>query len=155
MGTALQPTGGKIFKRVFFSVGGAVLVWGLWSTLSLADALGAFHEPPLRLEQSGPSVIVHVERLGMYYCQVGRILVQESDSGKTVYEAVTKGDTPIIFNFKLAAGSNPTEIKTEFRGTYSVVQPRSDRYFWLQRGVRYRITVWGDSWTFRRASFVL
>jgi hypothetical protein len=60
-----------------------------------------------------------------------------------------------MFNFKLAAGANPTRIDSDWSDLYNVLQPRSNASFWLQRGVRYRITVWGDSWAFRRASFVL
>jgi len=155
MDTTLAPTDRKILKRVFYSVGGALLAGILLTVLAFADGLGVFHEPPLRLEQSGSTVVVHVERLGEYYCPVGRIRIQEYDTGKTVFESAAKGYAPPIFNFKLTAGSNSTQIDSESNDLYSVLQPRSDPSFWLQRGVRYRVTVWGDSWTFRRASFVL
>jgi hypothetical protein len=155
METTLPLTGRKNLKRICYSAAGALLFGTLLIVVAFADALGVFHEPPLRLEQSSSTVVVHVERLGEYFCPVGRIRIQESDSGKTVFESVAKGTAPAIFNFKLIAGSNPTQINSWFSDSYSVLRPGSDASFWLQRGVRYRITVWGDSWTFRRASFVL
>lgn len=144
-----------ILKRIFWSVGGVVLGVVLLLVLAFADALGFFHEPPLRLEQSGSTVTAHVERLGEYYCPVGRIRIQELDSGKTVYESVATQRAPQIFNFKLVEGENPDRLVGEDSDSYRVIEPRSGSSFTLRRGIRYRLTVWGATWTFSRASFML
>jgi len=131
------------------------LLAGLLFLLAFADALGFFHEPPLRLEQSGSTLTAHVERLGEYYSPVGRIRIQESDSGQVVYEAVAAKWPPEVFNFRLAAGANPTRLMGDDSDSYNVIEPRRVSTFLLKSGVRYRLTVWGDSWTFSRANFVL
>jgi len=128
---------------------------GLLFILAFADALGFFYDPPLRLEQNGATITAHVERLGEYFCAVGRIRIQESGSGKTVYESIAMQRAQQIFNFKLVDGENPTRLFGEDSDSYKVVEPRIGSNFTLRRGVRYRLTAWGDSWTFRRATFVL
>jgi hypothetical protein len=145
----------RILKRILWTAGGAVLLAGFLFVLAFADALGLFHEPPLRLEQSGSSVTAHVERLGEYYSPVRRVRIQESRSGRIIYEAIAKKSTPVIFNFKLAAGENQTRLFGDEDDAYNVVEPHNDGTFALNRGVHYRLTVWGDTWTFRRADFVL
>jgi hypothetical protein len=90
-------------------------------------------------------VTAHVERLGEYYCPVGHIRIQESESGKIVYESVAAHYTPVIFNFKMVAGANPTRLIGDDSDSYRVIEPRTGSTFTLVRGVRYRLTVWGDS----------
>ena len=145
----------RILKRILWAIGGAALLTGLLFALAFADAMGFFHDPPLRLEQSGSTLTAHVERLGEYYFPVGRVRIQESESGKVIYESVARQGVPEIFNFKLVVGTNETSLLGDQSDAYSVVEPRKETTFTLQRGVRYRLTVWGDAWTFRRAEFVL
>jgi hypothetical protein len=155
MEASAQKSQPRVLKRIVFGVCGTALLAGLLFVLAFADALGFFHDPPLRLERDGSTVTAHVERLGEYYCPVGRIRIQESDTGKVVYEAVAKKEVPAIFNFKLAAGANRTRLMGGESDSYSIVKPREDAAFTLNRGVHYRLTVWGDTWTFRRVNFVL
>ena len=143
----------EILNCILWSLGGAVLLVGLLLILAVADALGFFHDPPLRLEQTGSTVTAHVETLGDYQTTVGRKRIQESQSGKIVYESVVAQRAPQIFNFKLVDGENPTRLVGDDSDSYRVIEPRSGRTFTLQRGTRYRLTVWGDAWTFSRASF--
>lgn len=145
----------RILKWTLWSTGGVVIFAVLLFVLAIADALGFFHDPPLRLEQNKSTLTAHVERLGEYYCPVGRIRIQESDSGTVIYEAIGKEGAPVIFNFKLAAGANTTRLTGDESDSYFVVTPRGQSTFTLTPGVGYRLTVWGDSWTFRRASFTL
>jgi hypothetical protein len=67
-------------KRIFYLVAGTLVAGALLLILVLADAVGVFRDPPLHIEQSNSAVIVHVERLGEYYCPVGRIRIQEYDT---------------------------------------------------------------------------
>jgi len=143
----------RYLKGILWTVCGAVLAAGLLFVLAFADSLGFFHDPPLRLEQSGSALTAHVERLAEYYSPVGRIRIQESDSGKVVYESVAAHGVPPIFNFKLTVGENPMRLTGEESDSYTVVKPRDQSSFILKRGVRYRLTVWGDTRTFSRASF--
>jgi len=145
----------RMLRWILWSIGVVILSTALLFVLAFADALGFFHDPPLKLEQTGPTLTAHVESLGEYYSPVGRIRIQESKSGIIVYEAVGKKGSPEIFNFTLAAGTNTTRLMGDENDSYIVVVPRAQSTFTLMPGVRYRITVWGDSWTFRRASFVL
>jgi len=131
------------------------LLAGLLFVLALADVLGFFHDPPLRVEQSGSTLTAHVETLGEYQTTVGRVRIQESQSGKIVYESVAAQRAPQIFNFKLVGGENSTLLLGDDSDSYRVIEPHAGRTFTLQRGIRYRLTVWGDTWTFSRASFVL
>jgi hypothetical protein len=123
--------------------------------LAFADALGFFHYPPLSLEQNNSTLTAHIERLGEYVSPVGRIRIQESESGDVIYECVAKQKPPAVLNFKLQRGLNPTNLMGDESESYLVVKPREGTTFNLRRGIRYRLTVWGDSWTFSRASFVL
>jgi hypothetical protein len=146
----------KTLRRIAWSIGGAALLAVLLFVLAVADALGFFHDPPLSMERNGPALTAHVERLGEYYCPVGRIRIQESNNGKVVYESIAKREAPEIFNFKLVAGKNPTRLMgDESDELYRVVEPRAESSFTLRPGVPYLLTVWGDSWTFSRTSFVL
>jgi len=145
----------RILKWILWSTGGAVIIGVLLFVLAFADALGFFHEPPLRLERTSSGLTAYVETLGEYYCPVGRMRIQEFESGVIVYEAVGKQGAPEIFNFKLAAGTNTTRLLGDDSDSYSVVKPMRQNTFTLTPGVRYRLTVWGDSWTVRRATFVL
>jgi hypothetical protein len=153
----LQPTKRKILKRIALAFGATALAVVLLIVLAVADVLGAFHEPPLWIEQNPSAVIVHVENLGEYCSFVGRIRIQEASSGQVVYEAEAenKKPKPAIFNFKLVAGANSTRLFGDENDSYRILEPRVGNTFSLQRGIKYRITVWGDSWTFRRSSFVL
>ena len=63
-------------------MGGAALSIGLVFVLAFAEQLGFFHDPPLWLEQNKSTLTAHVERLGEYYRPVGRIRIQESESGR-------------------------------------------------------------------------
>jgi hypothetical protein len=153
---AYAPTSRRrILRWILLSTVGAVLSAGLLFMLAFADALGFFHDPPLRLEQNKSTLTAHVERLGEYYCPVGRIRIQESDSGTVVYEAIGKHGAPEVFNFRLDAGANATRLMGDESDSYFVVTPSGEGTFTLKPGVRYRLTVWGDSWTFRKAIFVL
>jgi hypothetical protein len=145
----------KIVKWTGFTFGGILLVVLLVIVLAIADTLGFFHEPPLNLVQSGNSVIVHVETLGEYQTTVGHLRLKEADSGKIIYEVVAEGRAPQIFNFRLVAGDNSTKVIDPEEKSYRVVEPRGTNTFTLQSGVKYRLRIWGDSWTYREASFKL
>jgi len=134
---------------------GAILSIGLVFVLAFAEQLGFFHDPPLWLEQNKSTLTAHVERLGEYYCPVGRIRIQESESGRIVYEAIGKQGASLLFNFQLTSGSNSIRLMGEESDSYRVVTPGGQSTFTLKPGNRYRLTVWGDSWTFRRATFAL
>jgi hypothetical protein len=142
----------KSLKGIIWTVCGVVLAAGSLFVLAFADSLGFFHDPPLSLERRGSILTAHVERLGEYLSPVGRIRIQVSDSGKVVYESVAAHGIPQIFNFKLTVGENPTRLAGEESNSYTVLEPRGQSSFTLKRGIRYRLTVWGDTWTFKRAN---
>jgi len=144
----------RILKWILWFAGGAALVFALCFVLAFADALGLFHDPPLWLEQNGSKLTAHIERLGEYVSPVGRIQIQESDSGKVIYECVAKHEPSAVLNFKLQKGMNPVNLLGNESESYVVIEPHGEETYSLRDGITYRVTVWGDKWTFRRAKFV-
>jgi hypothetical protein len=153
MSYSARSTKKILLRRVVFFVCSVALTGAIFFVMALADALGFFHDPPLSLEVGRPSLTAHVERLGEYYCPVGRVQIREVRSGKIVYEAKAFDHVPVIFNFKLQPGRNPTDLFGDVSNDYRIVEPVKSSTFNLSRGVEYRLTVWGDWWTFRSATF--
>jgi hypothetical protein len=148
----------KVFKWVGLTFGGILLAALLLFSLAFADALGFFRRPPLRLEQSGSFIIVHVETLGEYPTTVGHVQITEAALGNVVFEVVARKEfagkmETQIHNFRLTAGENSTRAVEPEINPYTVVVPSGKNTFTLQPGVKYRLTLWGDSWTFSEASF--
>ncbi len=132
---------------------GVVLAVLLAVILVFADKVGWFREPPLKLEMKRDSAIVHLETPDEYQTPVSHVLLRDTSSGDVVYEVVADGKAPLIFNFELSVGSNSTLAVTSGKAAYRVIAPQGRRTFSLQRGVKYRLTVWGDSWTSSSKSF--
>ena len=143
-----------ILKRILWFAAGVVLTAALIFVLAFADALGFFHDPPLRLEQNGSTLTAHIERLGEYVSPVGRIQIEESDSGKVIYECVARHQPSAVLRFNLQKGVNPINLMGDESESYVVIEPHGEETFSLKSGINYRITVWGDTWTFRKAKFV-
>jgi len=129
-----------MFKRVL--VGGCIL----FSLLVMVGIYEWFTRPQLRIERNGASAIVHVETLGEYPTTIRHIRVKEASSGKVVFELLTEGGTPQIHDFHLSVGGNSTSAADPQYGSYRVTVPASKDTFFLQQGVKYRVTVWGDAW---------
>jgi len=118
----------------------------LCSFLVLSAAVGCFKRPPVKLENSGSSVIVHVETLGEYPTTVRRVQISNATSGKVILELQAENGTPQIYNFRLSAGENSTRIADPEHGSYRVVEPSGKKTFTLEAGVRYRLSIWGNGW---------
>ena len=143
----------RIVKWVGLTFSGILLAALLLLVLAIVDTVGCFHEPPFWLETSGTSVIIHVESLGDYVSAVGHIRIQEASSGKVIFEAASEDRVPVFLNFHFSVGENPTHLVDSEGNTYHVVEPQGKNTFTLQSGVKYMVRVWGDSWTYREASF--
>jgi hypothetical protein len=145
----------NVFKWVGLSFGGILLAALLLFILAFADVLGCFHEPPFWLETRGTSVIVHVDRFGDYVSSISHIRISDASSGRVIYEAVAKDRdrVPCFLNFRFSVGENPTQMVDWEGDTYRVVEPQGKNTFTLQTGIKYRLRVWGDSWTYREDSF--
>jgi hypothetical protein len=125
---------------------------------AIAGLLGFFHEPPLKIDQSGNFAIVNVETLGEYPTTIGRVRITDDASGRVVLEDAAKRELldkagAQIYNFRLAVGENSTNVVEPESGTYEVIEPCGRNSFILQQGVKYRLRIWGDSWTYRETSF--
>jgi hypothetical protein len=118
-----------------------------------ADKVGWFREPPLKLEMKGNSATVHLETPDENQTPVSHVRIKDDSTGDVIYEVVADGQTPLVFNFELSVGQNTTQVVSFKRNAYRVVAPQGIRTFTLQRGVKYRLTVWGDSWTSTSKSF--
>jgi hypothetical protein len=132
---------------------GIVLAVLLAVILVFADKVGWFREPPLKLEVKGESAIVHLETPDENQSPVSHIRLKDASTGDVIYEAVADGKAPPLFNFELTLGTNSTQVVDPGKTIYRVIVPQGKRTFSLQRGVKYRLTVWGDSWTSSSASF--
>lgn len=121
------------------------------SLMVLVTAVGCFKRPAVRLENSGSSVIVHVETLGEYPTTVRHIRLKDASSGKVVLELLTESGTPQIYSFRLSVGENSTHVTDPEHGSYRVAEPSGKNSFSLQPGVHYRLTIWGNGWPSREA----
>ncbi len=114
--------------------------------LALVAMTGCFKRPAIRLEYTGASVVVHVETLGEYPTTIRHVRIVEISSGKVVFDLLPQSGTPQIYNFKLIAGENPTRLADPEHGSYRVDEPKGKDTFLLQKGSRYRLTIWGEGW---------
>jgi hypothetical protein len=112
--------------------------------VALVAAASFFKRPPLRLERSASSVIVHVETLGEYPTTVRHVQLRDDRSGKVIFELLTESGTPQIHNFRLSIGENSARVAEPENGSYRVVEPSGKNTFSLQRGVHYRLRIWGN-----------
>lgn len=154
----MQLTKRRILKWTCLTLGGMLLLALSIIVLAVADTVGFFHEPPIRLEQSGNLLVVDVETLGEYQTTVGRVRITDDASGRVVLEESAKRGlldkaAAQIHNFRLTLGENPTNVIEPESGSYEVIEPRGRNSFILQPGVKYRLRIWGDSWTYRSISF--
>lgn len=150
---SMSLTKRRIFKWAGLAFGGTLLVGLVVLVFALADTIGFFRRPVAGLEQSPNSLIVHVETLGDYVTAVGHVRIQEATTGKVIYEAVAKDRVPCFLNFRFSVGENPTQV-VDFEGnSYRITEPQGENTFTLQTGMKYKIRLWGDSWTYSEASF--
>ena len=132
---------------------GIVLTVLILVILVFADRVGWFREPPLKLEMKRDSAIVHLETPDEYRTPVSHVRLKDASTGDVIYEVVVDGKAPQLFNFMLSVGENSTQVVDPGETAYRVIAPQGRRTFSLQRGVKYRLTVWGDSWTSSSKSF--
>ena len=115
--------------------------------VALVAMTGCFKRPAIRLERAGgASVVVHVETLGEYPTTIRHVEIKEISSGKVVFDLLADSGSPQIYNFRLIAGENPTRVADPEHGSYRVDEPKGKATFTLQKGARYRLTIWGDGW---------
>ncbi len=148
----------RIFKWIGLTFGGILLATLFVFVLAFVDTLGYFHEPPLRLVQSGKVVTVHVETLGEYPSTVGHVRIAEDASGKVVFEMRAKKEfigkmAAQLHYFQLAVGENSAKAIDPEGSIYNLVEPRGMDTFTLRPGIKYRLRIWGDSWTYSEKSF--
>jgi len=130
-----QGSSGQPMKRILI----------LFCALVVLTATGGcFKRPAVRLENSGSSVIVHIETLGEYPTTVRHIRLKDASSGKVIFELLTESGTPQIYSFRLSVGENSTHVADPEHGSYRVAEPSGKDTFSLQPGVRYRLTIWGN-----------
>jgi len=116
----------------------------LCSLVMLFAIVGCFKRPAVKVESSGSSVIIHVETLGEYPTTIRHIRIKDTSSEKVVFELLTESGTPQIYSFRLSPGGNSTHVIDPEHGSYRVAEPSGKDTFVLQRGVPYRLTIWGD-----------
>ena len=132
---------------------GIVLALMVLVIVVFADKVGWFREPPLNVEVRGSSAIVHLESPDENETPVSRVRLKDASNGEVIYEVAADGKAPKVFNFELLIGENSTQAVDPSKTDYRVIAPEGRRAFSLQRGVKYRLTVWGDSWTSSTKSF--
>ena len=120
----------------------SIVLVGILLTMIALSA--CFKGPALRLENSAGSVVVHIETLGEYMTTVRRVRIDEASTGRVIFDLMTESGTPQIFNFRLSAGENSTHIADPEHGSYRVAEPIGKNTFSLQKGIRYRLMIWGD-----------
>lgn len=114
--------------------------------LALVSMTGCFKRPAIRLDYTGASVVVHVETLGEYPTTIRHVMIEEISSSKAVFDLLAESGSPQIYNFKLTAGENPTRLADPEHGSFRVNEPKGKDTFLLQKGTRYRLTIWGEGW---------
>ena len=105
---------------------------------------GCSIRPAIRLERTGAVVVVHVETLGEYPTTIRGVRIEDVAARRVVLELRAESGTPQIYSFKLMAGENPTRLADPEHGEYRIEVPRGKGTFVLQKGVPYRLTIWGE-----------
>jgi len=102
--------------------------------------------PPLWLETSECSIVIHVETLGEYPTTVRHIQLKSVASGDVLFEVIRGSGAPQIHSFRLSIGKNQVNIADPQAGTYRVLRPAVSDSFDLRQGEKYKLTVWGNGW---------
>jgi hypothetical protein len=102
------------------------------------------------------AVEIDVQFLGEYPSPVARIRLTEVSSGSLIWEVVQQGPQPAeMRRLVLAEGANLASPVVEGGERFDVVTPSSE-HFRLERGTRYRITLWGSRRSVgRSATFII
>ena len=117
---------------------------GLIATVAIMGLLVYCEEPPLRIWQDGDAAEIHVETLGEYPTTINRIRLISVQDGRVVWEVKTRSGTPQIHAFRLRQGNNLVSLVDPYTGTYEIVSPENSHFFRMERGVRYKISLWGS-----------
>ena len=102
--------------------------------------------PPLWLETSERSIVIHVETLGECPTTVRHIQLKSVASGDVLFEVIRGSGTPQIHNFRPSIGKKPVNIADQQAETYRVLRPAVSDSFDIRKGEEYNLTVWGDGW---------
>ncbi len=108
----------------------------------MAFVLACSH-PPIRLERTGASVVVHLETLGEYATAIQRIKITEELTDRVVWELDAAEGVPQLWRFSLIPGRNEASLNA-VGGRFRVVVPRDQATFDLSPAGRYRMDVWGS-----------
>ena len=131
-----------------------ILLLGLACSLLLACDGGL---PELRAERKAHSITVHFETMGEYPTSVGRIVLKDVRSGRTVWEVRRSSGTLQLWKIHLQVGENPRQPEgVTGGGTFRVVVPQAASGFFLEPDTEYSLTVWSrGERTSRAANFEL
>jgi hypothetical protein len=115
--------------------------------VAFVAVVGCFKRPAVKLENSGSSVIVHVETLGEYATTVRHIRLKEASSGKVIFELLTgKWNTADLQFSALERGQPYYPCRRSRARLLSSSRAQREEHLRPQTGVRYRLTIWGNGW---------
>src|SRR6266498_2959089 len=127
--------------------------WALICSVSVAAA--GCGRPPLRVKPAGNGVVVDVQTLGEYPTTVRRIRLTCSDV--VIWEVKAVAEVAQIHRFTIRPGDNPCYQDDVSEPEFRVVVPADCGVFWVRRGERCGIEIWGGESALSRvsASFTL
>ena len=117
----------------------AVVLLGFLAALNLGCGAGI---PSLRTEVDRDLVTVHFETLGEYPTGIGRIVLRDLESGRTVWEVRRSSGAPQLWKIELRLGENRTQQDPFGGGAFEVLVPQSASSFVLESRRPYALTRW-------------
>ena len=130
---------------------------GRAASLLVCVCLAACGRPPLRVAQSGSTVVIDAQTAGEYPSDIARLRLTDAATHRVLWDVRGRNDAQ-IGKIVLRAGDNPAAIADVRHGEYQVDVPAGARTFALTAGKTYAIELWGrdaSAWSRREADFTL
>jgi hypothetical protein len=101
--------------------------------------------PTVNVVQDGNRMLVHVRQFGQISPKVSRIRLTDQLSNAVVLDLRKNVGTPQLYFFSLARGiNNLSDINASADySVYRVVAPAGSKWFELQKGRTYTLSIWG------------
>jgi hypothetical protein len=133
----------KVRREIAIGVG---LV--LPTVLAVLCVVDSCTKPPARVKYRGDrreTVVIDVATLAEYPTTIVRVRLTNEQTHAIIWEIKANSGTPQIWALTLREGENSVSLAEPETGKYTIVSPTDSLVFRLERGVRYKVELWGDT----------
>jgi hypothetical protein len=111
--------------------------------IAIVGGLWCLWRPYLAVKYSEGKATVHLETLGEYPTTITHVQIADWVSGDVVLDLRAESGTPQLRNFSIFPGKNSVSAIEPQYGSYRTIRPNGSTSFFIQKGRKYRVTIWG------------